>query len=83
MKGSESRLSRIRELDERLERRFGEQLQLNDRLDRRLVYAASLVVQIAVASGVFLYGRSDPDRVWPFFVLMAVYGAARAGDDSA
>ena len=51
---------------------------ISDRVDRRFVYAAALSVQVVVAFGVFLYSRTDPDRVWPFFAMMVVYGAARS-----
>ena len=49
-----------------------------DRVDRRILYALTLALQVLVAFGVFLYSRTDPTRVWPFFVLMVVYGAGRS-----
>ena len=49
-----------------------------DRFDRRVVYAIPVAVQIGVALAILFYVRTDPTRVWPFFVLMGIYGAARS-----
>ncbi|MGI9606585.1 MAG: MFS transporter, partial [Acidimicrobiales bacterium] len=49
-----------------------------DRYDKRVVYGIGIAVQIAIALAILLYVRSEPTRVWPFFALISLYGAARS-----
>ena len=51
---------------------------LADRVDRRKVFAGALVLEAAVSIGLFLYARSSPTSVAPIFVLVMVFGVARA-----
>lgn len=49
-----------------------------DRFDRRLVYGAAVIIEIAIAISLFLFVRSEPTNVWPIFALIAAFGACRA-----
>ncbi len=49
-----------------------------DRVDRRFVYAAAVVVEAALALGLFFYIRSEPTAVGPIFALVSGYGVCRA-----
>lgn len=49
-----------------------------DRLDRRIVYGAAVVIEIAITIGLFLFVRSEPTYVWPIFAFIAAFGACRA-----
>jgi MFS family permease len=51
---------------------------LADRLDRRLILAASYLAE-AVAAGLFMaLALSAPAVIWPFYVVLTIFGAARA-----
>ncbi len=51
---------------------------LADRIDRRRVFAAGLLGEIATSLGLFLYVRSGPSSVAPIFALVFVFGIARS-----
>jgi MFS family permease len=51
---------------------------LADRFDRRLILAASYLAE-AVAAGLFMaLALSATTTIWPFYVVLALFGAARA-----
>ncbi len=51
---------------------------LADRFDRRLILAASYLAE-AVAAGLFVaLALTAPKVIWPFYVVLALFGAARA-----
>ena len=51
---------------------------LADRFDRRLILAASYLVE-AVAAGLFVaLALAAPTVIWPFYIVLALFGAARA-----
>jgi MFS family permease len=52
--------------------------QLSDRVSRRLVLAAALLLLGAVASALILVSASGAHRLWPFLVLAAATGVATA-----
>lgn len=49
-----------------------------DRFDRRAVYGTAILPEIALAAALYFYIRSDPEAVWPIFMIMALFGLARA-----
>ncbi len=49
-----------------------------DRFDKRVVYGLASSVMLAVAVTLVFVVRNDPTTPAPFFVLIAVYGGARA-----
>ncbi|MCP5028232.1 MAG: MFS transporter [Actinomycetia bacterium] len=49
-----------------------------DRYDRRIVYAGGLAGEFAASIGLFLYIRTDPTSVLPIFLLVILFGFARA-----
>ena len=51
---------------------------VNDRFDRRKVYGVSIVAEIALATVLYLYVRTDPDDITPIFVVIVLFGATRA-----
>jgi len=51
---------------------------LADRVDRRLILAASYLAE-AVAAGLFMaLALIAPAVIWPFYIVLAIFGAARA-----
>jgi MFS family permease len=51
---------------------------LADRFDRRLILAASYLAE-AVAAGLFVaLALAAPNVIWPFYAVLALFGAARA-----
>ena len=52
--------------------------QLADRLPRRLVFAASLVVEIAVTALLLVVSASGAQELWPFLALAFATGVAAA-----
>jgi MFS family permease len=51
---------------------------LADRFDRRLILAASYLAE-AVAAGLFMaLALAAPAVTWPFYIVLAIFGAARA-----
>lgn len=51
---------------------------LADRIDRRLIVAASYFLQ-ALAAGLFvLFTQSGQAAVWPFYLVLVIFGTARA-----
>jgi MFS family permease len=51
---------------------------LADRHDRRLIVSISMVGQALVVAGLAWYAASDPTSVVPIFVLVVLFGIARA-----
>jgi MFS family permease len=51
---------------------------LADRVPRRLILAASLVLEVAVAALLLVVSLSGADELWPFLVLAAAAGCAGA-----
>jgi len=51
---------------------------LADRISRRLIFAGSLALNVAVTVALLLVTLSGPDRLWPFIVLAVVSGIASA-----
>ncbi len=49
-----------------------------DRIDRRMIYAGGLAGELASSVGLFLYVNTEPTSVLPIFVLVFVFGVARA-----
>lgn len=49
-----------------------------DRFDRRLVAAVGLVGSASVSFGLWVYASSGHEELWPIFLLVLVFGAARA-----
>ncbi len=49
-----------------------------DRYDRRIVAAVGLVIELAVAAGLFLVARGEPTTITPVLALVLVFGVARA-----
>ncbi len=49
-----------------------------DRLDRRRVFAVSLIVEAISVCALIAYAASGPNRVWPFFLATFAFGCARA-----
>jgi MFS family permease len=52
--------------------------QLADRLPRRLVFAVSLVVQIAVTGVLLFVSTTGAQELWPFLTLAFATGVAAA-----
>jgi MFS family permease len=51
---------------------------ITDRVDRRLVMALGLGGETVAGLGMFLYARTDPTALAPFFGLVILFGIARA-----
>ncbi len=49
-----------------------------DRFDRRKVMAIALLAEVFTAIGLAIYAASDPTALWPFMLLAAAFGTARA-----
>ncbi|MEM9566004.1 MAG: MFS transporter [Actinomycetota bacterium] len=49
-----------------------------DRYDRRIVAAVGLIIELAVAAGLFLVARGEPTSITPVLALVLVFGVARA-----
>ncbi len=49
-----------------------------DRCDRRIVYACGLAGEFVTSIGLFLYIRTDPTDILPIFLLVILFGVARA-----
>lgn len=49
-----------------------------DRFDRRHVFAAGLLIDVAATVGFFFYALTDPTSAWPMLVLVALKGSGRA-----
>lgn len=50
---------------------------VSDRLDQRLVYSLALGVFALCGLGFVILTLSHPTETWPFYVILAVFGAAR------
>lgn len=50
---------------------------ISDRADPRLVYALALGVDSLCGAGLVILSLSHPTETWPFYVILAVFGAAR------
>ncbi|MBT8207212.1 MAG: MFS transporter [Acidimicrobiales bacterium] len=51
---------------------------LADRLDKRVMYAVPLSLQVLLSMALFFYVRSGPTRAWPFFAIAFGFGVARS-----
>lgn len=51
---------------------------LADRFDRRIVFAAGLLIEVAATIGFLLYALTDPTSAWPMLALVALKGTGRA-----
>ena len=51
---------------------------LSDRVDRRLVLALSYAAQAIACAVLIAFALSEPKDVWPFYLVLAALGAARA-----
>jgi len=49
-----------------------------DRVNRRLVAAAAILIELASSIALLLYSRTNPTEVWPMYVISFVYGVGRA-----
>ena len=49
-----------------------------DRVNRRLIMAICLGVELACAAGFFLLANAEAHEVWPIFIILVVLGTARA-----
>ncbi|RLQ89052.1 MFS transporter [Notoacmeibacter ruber] len=49
-----------------------------DRFGRRRIMALSAAIEASVAVALLIFTLSDPDEVWPVFVLLVIFGTARA-----
>ena len=49
-----------------------------DRFDRRLVSAAGILASASVSFGLWIYVASSATALWPIYLLVAFFGAARA-----
>ena len=52
--------------------------ELADRIDRRLMLAVTYVVQALCAALFLVMTIARPPGIWPFYVVLAMFGAARA-----
>jgi MFS family permease len=51
---------------------------LADRYDRRRIVALSMIAQALVVAALAWYAASSPTSAWPIFVLVVLFGVARA-----
>ena len=51
---------------------------LSDRFERRAIFAWGLAGEALASLGLYFYVASDPTSVWPIFLLVAAFGAARS-----
>jgi MFS family permease len=50
---------------------------ISDRLDQRAVYTAALGVDAICGVALVILSLSHPAQIWPFFAVLALFGAAR------
>ena len=51
---------------------------LADRCERRLILAISFILQALAAGGFLVFSLATPKHLWPFYLLLALFGSARA-----
>jgi MFS family permease len=49
-----------------------------DRFNRRVIASLALAGELLCVVALAFYSASDPDQVWPFFLIASVFGAFRA-----